>query len=414
MIFYIEGKIMIKEDSWRDGVLTQIDEKVWLHHHRYSWYLLWAIIAIMIVFLALSLQFWWISFRTQTNRWLFDPKLPYQNIVAQLWNITEWNPIRTWERFGLDRFNSLQEIKGTVLISPFGVYEKLIERLEQTQYTLDMWFYRISDKSIQKILCHSAQKGIRVRIVHESTPYETIFWSKPDRSFATIKKMMDNCKPDTVRSDQWVEVLFSHQKIAVRDQKDFLVASANLTYPSIFTHRDHWILWTDRAIAQSIEAIIAADWQKIPIDTSLIHQNIVVCPLSCKEQILTLIAATQSTLSIQTQYIQDRDIVQALIQLKENLWTWAISLLVSTNQAAWWLDELADVVRIQKTPYVHTKTILIDQKWLLIWSTNLSTNALENNRELSIIIADTQARSRFKQQLQKDRDSAQPYRDLYP
>lgn len=46
------------------------------------------------------------------------------------------------------------------------------------------------------------------------------------------------------------------------------------------------------------------------------------------------------------------------------------------------------MVTIQKKPYVHTKLIIVDQEYAIIGSMNLSANALDNNREIGIIVKD--------------------------
>jgi phosphatidylserine/phosphatidylglycerophosphate/cardiolipin synthase-like enzyme len=56
-----------------------------------------------------------------------------------------------------------------------------------------------------------------------------------------------------------------------------------------------------------------------------------------------------------------------------------------------------------KKPYIHAKMILIDDRYLLIGSMNLSSNSLDNNREHGIITTDSKTIQQFKQQFDKDR-----------
>lgn len=46
------------------------------------------------------------------------------------------------------------------------------------------------------------------------------------------------------------------------------------------------------------------------------------------------------------------------------------------------------IVKLQKKPYNHDKMMIIDQKYLMIGSMNFSDNALDNNREIGIILTD--------------------------
>lgn len=49
-----------------------------------------------------------------------------------------------------------------------------------------------------------------------------------------------------------------------------------------------------------------------------------------------------------------------------------------------------DVVHLQAKPYIHAKLIIIDHRYMIIGSMNLSANALDRNREVGIIITDPQ------------------------
>ena len=58
----------------------------------------------------------------------------------------------------------------------------------------------------------------------------------------------------------------------------------------------------------------------------------------------------------------------------------------------------------QSDPNVHAKTILIDAQKIYIGSMNLSTNAIEHNREIGIVASDPEVIKKFIEQFQKDRE----------
>ena len=60
------------------------------------------------------------------------------------------------------------------------------------------------------------------------------------------------------------------------------------------------------------------------------------------------------------------------------------------------------VVRTLKSRYNHTKMILVDEKYLLLGSMNLSTNSLDKNREIWIVLMDTWHISEFTKWFKKD------------
>lgn len=60
-------------------------------------------------------------------------------------------------------------------------------------------------------------------------------------------------------------------------------------------------------------------------------------------------------------------------------------------------------ISIVKTPYPHAKMMLIDDRYLLISSINYSTNSMDHNREIGIIITNPDAIEYFKTRFLQDR-----------
>lgn len=59
-------------------------------------------------------------------------------------------------------------------------------------------------------------------------------------------------------------------------------------------------------------------------------------------------------------------------------------------------------MRIQQDPYVHSKSMLIDDQWLMVGSANFSTNALDNNREMNIVINNQKSLDVWKEHFLED------------
>ncbi|MDP2669718.1 MAG: phospholipase D-like domain-containing protein [bacterium] len=58
---------------------------------------------------------------------------------------------------------------------------------------------------------------------------------------------------------------------------------------------------------------------------------------------------------------------------------------------------------------MHAKMILVDNQKLYIGSMNLSTNAIENNREIGIVVSDPYVLKRFTKQFAGDRETAHSF-----
>ena len=99
-----------------------------------------------------------------------------------------------------------------------------------------------------------------------------------------------------------------------------------------------------------------------------------------------LINNAKQSIRISAQYVTDKRIMD-LLDTKQSL-----DLRIRTNDT---VDNIPlrdllgpKVVTLQKTPYSHDKMLMVDGKYLMIGSMNFSDNALDNNREIGIILTD--------------------------
>ncbi|MBP7008088.1 hypothetical protein KBB05_05285 [Patescibacteria group bacterium] len=64
---------------------------------------------------------------------------------------------------------------------------------------------------------------------------------------------------------------------------------------------------------------------------------------------------------------------------------------------------LSNSIKLLSSPRIHSKALLIDRRFLVISSINLSSNSMDNNREIGIIVTDTHLINKFIQQFEDDR-----------
>lgn len=128
-----------------------------------------------------------------------------------------------------------------------------------------------------------------------------------------------------------------------------------------------------------------------------IHPRLVICPLDCRQVIEEMIMSAEESIDIMTQYIYDPILISLLKNTDPDI---DLHLLLSDSSGNrelvdYFGDSVAQMYE-STSQYLHTKTILIDDKRLLVGSMNLSQNSLDNNRELGIIITDPEQIEMFK------------------
>lgn len=289
---------------------------------------------------------------------------------------------------------------GTMLISPYGVEDDIIQLLSETKYSLDMWIYILSSKEMISVLKNLTFLWVDVDIILENYVYG---WA--NKTYTKIDTTLTPLWWEVV-SDQelWLETNFVHAKAAVLDEATFLIATANLSYTSFWKNREYWYIGTHTWIAQNLTDLFALDMAWLPISSELVHDALLFCPIDCREKIVDDIWSAKERIWIQAQYIEDPWIISAL-KAKQLAWI-EVKLLVWDKQDEGVLDFFGMWVRIYDEYYMHAKNILIDQDMLLMWSMNLSTNGLDNNREIWIRISQKDIVNQFAKQFLRDWDGS--------
>jgi phosphatidylserine/phosphatidylglycerophosphate/cardiolipin synthase-like enzyme len=161
----------------------------------------------------------------------------------------------------------------------------------------------------------------------------------------------------------------------------FRIQTANLTKSSFESNREHFFYSKNSAFRESLLQLFQRDWEGEALSSEQFHPNLVVCPLNCRAVIETMLSGAEESIMIQTQYILDDSILQLLRHKSTEV---DVHLIVADT-----LDntEVVNyfgpaVARKLKSHYNHTKMILVDGKYLLLGSINLSDNSLDNNREI--------------------------------
>lgn len=294
----------------------------------------------------------------------------------------------------------IRPLSGEVMISPYGTEERITAFFQDTKYRLRMGYYRLDHTKIRNILCALRHKWVSVQLIHESFPYESYASNTIDKKFLSLQKYLTACGVQ-VRSDDHLPTSYLHEKVALADEA-YLLSTSNLTYTSFRKNREFWVIGHDREVFASLDYMLQADrsWAVIPEKT--VHPNLLICPLTCRERVEKLIESAKSEIVIAAQYVQDEWIIERLKIFAEKQGS-RLQILVSPNQAKGRLDDLAPYVRILPAPYLHAKVLLVDQTYMLVGSMNFSTQAIENNREVSIILTDKANIRRFVGQFEKDR-----------
>ena len=137
-----------------------------------------------------------------------------------------------------------------------------------------------------------------------------------------------------------------------------------------------------------------------------------VSPITSRLALSTLLASAKQTLFIETEVIDDPAMVRLL---EEKSAAVAIHIIlpsftqISANKhVAQKLIQHGIFVKTLSSPYIHAKLIVKDGQQAYVGSLNLTTQSMDANREVGILISQQDIISRLQERFLSDWDSAQP------
>ena len=293
-------------------------------------------------------------------------------------------------------FENLKVIPWTILQWPSNdLYSRYWEFLKNTDEYLKLETYDFTNKFFKTRFQDISNRWVPVQIILENNKYQEY-----GNTFRDLQNYFTWDENIELRSDEQMWTMYVHAKVTLNEDA-FRVQTANLTKSSFESNREHFFYSNDSGFRDSLEKLVDADWGWDDLSTLNLHPNLVVCPFNCREVIKTLLESAEKSIVIQTQYIVDDEILDILHKKSEQV---DMAIIVANT------DDNYDLIsyfwpwiaRTLKTRYNRTKMILVDEKYLLLGSMNLSSNSLDKNREIWIILMDSWHISKFENWFKKD------------
>ena len=279
-------------------------------------------------------------------------------------------------------------ITGILLTWPkWSNRNKRSQTIGQNTYFLYGWIYDITYTSAIN------------RLNTQPFPITFIVENQKYQQYGDDFKNLDNKLSDdhiSLLKDQKLWINLTHAKTFVGDTRR-VIQTANLNRSSFVDNREHFFLSQDPTIRDNLIALFKLDTKKIADPKSVTIENykklidenspnLLICPLNCRSTIESVLNNATSRIRISAQYIIDKNIIN-ILKKKRNL-----DIRILTNN----MDSNRDLIRAlgqdrirfeDSRQYNHDKLLLIDDI-LIIGSMNLSDNALDNNREIGIVLTD--------------------------
>lgn len=284
--------------------------------------------------------------------------------------------------FDLKNIENIEEIKLYYTPSK-DLLNNIVEKINSSKNYVYIEVYMFTEKRIKEAIIKAKKRWVDVKVILEKDPY--MAYTINDKTYYEFKK--NNIEVVWSNTDNYA---LNHSKMILIDDLN-IISTWNITYSTFTKNRDFFLFIRDDKIKKILHEIFYNDFNWIK--SSPYNENLVLSPSYSRSKIINLIENAEKDIKIYIQYFKDDEINNKLIEIK-NIKNIKISAIIpdtadkdeSTKKL---IKEGIDIKKIPKYK-MHAKAILVDEKYLFIWSENFSSYSLDKNREIWFIIKETE------------------------
>jgi phosphatidylserine/phosphatidylglycerophosphate/cardiolipin synthase-like enzyme len=275
----------------------------------------------------------------------------------------------------------------TLIAEPDQGLTPIYNFISSATKTIEITMYNLTDTTVTSLLAAAQAKGVAVRVILDQ-----------NNEKANNTPAFDNLQAHGV-AVHWANPVYlcTHQKTVTVDGAQSAIMTLNFQSAYYPTSRDFAVITNNAADIAAIQTTFNADFIDAAI-TPPTGENLVWSPTNSRASALAIIDGAAHSLLISQEEMADTGIESAL----ESALKRGVSLTLAQENTAGKYNRIlatlkADGAKIAAYTsstgyYIHAKTVLADygtaQAKLFVGSENFSTDSLDKNRELGIVIND--------------------------
>jgi phosphatidylserine/phosphatidylglycerophosphate/cardiolipin synthase-like enzyme len=296
-----------------------------------------------------------------------------------------------------------------------------LRALAGARRSIKMQVYMLTHPGVMEALIAARARGVTVQVLLEEKPFNP---GNPASPLPTNKAAAKKLEAGGV-AVRWTDprFRFTHAKLVTVDDHVTLISTANFTKSGLNAGgagaREYLV--EDRSPSDVAEVVrmFAADWDRTPFTPT--DPDLVISPTTSRRQIFDLIRAAREEVVVQVEVAGDRALDDLLAQkVREGLRVRAMLADLTALQGspdpayrsnldvarAW---QAAGVrVVMQDKPHLHAKAVQIDGGAFYVGSINMTTNSMDNNREVGIVVRTPALAARLARVLEQDHAAGHP------
>src|SRR5437016_2820134 len=280
-----------------------------------------------------------------------------------------------------------------VFVEPDAGEHPITDAITSAKKSVWLEIYLLTDRNVIRALEEAPNRGVDVRVMLEPHPFGG--GGSPARTMDQLKAA--GAKVEA--SDP--SFALTHEKGMIIDGTAAYIMTSNFSRAALggssgssgFRNREYDIVDTNPQDVQAVSAIFQADWDRNTAQFN--DSNLVVSPVNSRNAFTTLISSAHSTLLVEAEEMNDTAIEQALATAAQHGVHVQVILPYpsgssgdSNSQGIAAIKQGGLQVREDPRLYMHAKIIVVDGQKAFVGSENISTQSLDRNRELGIIVSD--------------------------
>ncbi|MGZ3722379.1 MAG: phospholipase D-like domain-containing protein [Bdellovibrionales bacterium] len=271
---------------------------------------------------------------------------------------------------------------------------QVLEAINGAKTSFHMIMYRLTTPAIIDALIAAKDRGVDVQVILDQNGVAT---EKPNGAFHRLS----DAKVNVMKSS--VAFSLSHVKSFVVDNKTAYIMTLNLTSISS-TVRDVGYITSDSGVIGFFNELFAQDVKNSANGTmdnpASIPDNMVLSPGS-RPRLEALIATARKSIKLEVENFSDTAMMNDLIAAQKNGVKVQVMMprcdmtakdfdmpAARTLSAAGVEVKMMGAPMSADLPYIHQKSIIIDEATVFLGSENFSFNSLEKGRELGVIFSE--------------------------
>ena len=285
-----------------------------------------------------------------------------------------------------------------VFVEPAAGEQVILNAINNAHQSIWLEMYLLTDTNIIQALENAAGRHLDERVMLEPHPFGG---GSPQSTLDALKAAGASVE-DTSPS-----FALTHEKGMIVDGTTAYIMTSNFTYSALNgKNREYGIIDTVPQDVQGTIDIFNADWNRSSVQVT--DPNLIVSPVNARGDLTTLINGAQHTLIIEAEEMLDTGSEQASADAARRGVQVQVILPTPQKQPDPNSSGIATIkaagVQVKEDPQLimHAKMIVVDGTKGFVGSENFSSNSLDKNRELGLLLTDQQVLSTLQQTFQQD------------